>query len=170
MPHLRHLHAAAALEVEGLRDDADGEDAHLARGPRDDGRRARAGAAAHAGGHEHHMRAGEVVADLLDRLFRRGLADLGLRPGAETLRHLKAHLDDALGARGGERLRVGVGDDEIDARKARHDHVVDRVAARAADPADHNAGLQFPEFGSLQIDRHDCLIALGARRRQLILR
>jgi hypothetical protein len=28
---------------------------------------------------------------------------------------LQAHLDDALGARGRQRLRVGVGDDEIDA-------------------------------------------------------
>ena len=41
-----------------------------------------------------------------------------------------------------ERLRIGVGDDEVDADEARDDHVVDRVAAGAADAADHDAGLQ----------------------------
>ena len=49
---------------------------------------------------KHHMRAGEMIADLLDRLFGRGAADLGLRAGAEAFGHLQAHLDDALGARG----------------------------------------------------------------------
>ena len=151
---LGDLHAAPALEMERLGDDADGENAHFARHPCDDRRCAGAGAAAHAGGDEHHMRAGEVIADLLDRLFGRGLADFGLRAGAEALGHLQAHLDDALGPRGGQRLRVGVGDDEIDAREAGHDHVVDRVAAGAADAADHDARLQFPQFGSFEIDRH----------------
>ena len=53
-----------------------------------------------------------------------------------------------------QRLGVGVGDDEIDAVEAGDDHVVDRVAAGAADAADHDARLQFPKFGSLEIDRH----------------
>ena len=66
-----------------------------------------------------------------------------------------------------ERLRVGVGDDEIDARQPRHDHVVDRVAARAADAADHDAGLQFPEFRGFQIDGHPGLMTLDARGRRL---
>ena len=158
MPGLGDLHAPAALEMERLGDHADGENAHFARGAGDDRRGARAGAAAHAGGDEHHMRAGEVIADLLERLLRGRPADLGLGAGAEALGHLKAHLDDALGPRRRQRLRVGVGDDEIDARQAGHDHVVDRVAAGAADAAHHDAGLQFPEFGRLQIDRHACLI------------
>ena len=67
-----------ALEVERLGDDADGQDAHLARGAGDDRRRAGAGAAAHAGGDEHHVRAGEMIADLLDRLFGGGAADFRL--------------------------------------------------------------------------------------------
>ena len=154
MPDFGDLHAAAALEMERLGDDADGQDAHFARGSGDNRRRAGAGAAAHAGGDEDHVRAGEVVADLLERLFGGGLADLRLGARAEPLRHLEAHLDDALGARGGQRLRVGVGDDEVDAGEAGDDHVVDRVAAGAADAADHDARLQFPQFGSLQIDRH----------------
>ena len=83
------------------------------------GRGAGAGAAAHAGGDEHHMRAGEMIADLVDHLFRRGAADFGLRAGAETFGHLRAHLDDALGLGHGERLRVGIGDDEVDALQTR---------------------------------------------------
>ena len=154
MPGLGDLHAAAALEMERLGDDADGQDAHLARGPGDDGGGAGAGAAAHAGGDEHHVRAGEVIADLLQRLLGGGLADFGLRAGAEALGDLQAHLDDAFGARRGQRLRVGVGDDEVDPGEPGDDHVVDGVAAGAADAAHHDAGLQFPQFGSLQIDRH----------------
>ena len=48
-------HAAAALEVEWLGDDADRENAHLTSRCRDDGGRACAGATAHAGGEENHM-------------------------------------------------------------------------------------------------------------------
>ena len=74
-----------------------------------------AGAAAHAGGDEHHVRAGEMVADLVDHLLGGGAPDLRLRAGAETFGHLHAHLDDALGLRHRQRLRVGIGDDEVDA-------------------------------------------------------
>ena len=76
-------HAALALEVERLGDHADGEDAEFARRARDHRRGAGAGAAAHAGGDEHHVRAGEVVADLVDHLLGGGAADFGLRAGAE---------------------------------------------------------------------------------------
>ena len=55
---------------------------------------------------------GEVIADLVDHFLGCGTADLGLRAGAETFGHLHAHLDDALGLRRGERLRIGVGDDK----------------------------------------------------------
>ena len=48
-------HAAPALEVERLGDDADREDTHLASGCRDDGGSACAGATAHAGGEENHV-------------------------------------------------------------------------------------------------------------------
>ena len=65
----------------------------------DDRRCAGAGAAAHAGGDEHHVRAGEVIADLVDHFLGRGAADVGLRAGAEALGHLHAHLDDAFGLR-----------------------------------------------------------------------
>ena len=51
-----------ALEVEGLGDDADGQDAALARHAGDHRRGAGAGAAAHAGGDEDHVRAVEMAA------------------------------------------------------------------------------------------------------------
>ena len=66
---LGQAHAAAAFEMERLGHDADGQNAHLAGDARDDRRGAGAGAAAHAGGDEHHMGAGEMVADLLERFL-----------------------------------------------------------------------------------------------------
>ena len=112
-------HAALALEVERLGDHAHGEDAEFARGLGDYRGGACAGAAAHAGGDEHHVHAVEVIADLVDHFFGGGAADFRLRAGAETLGHLRAHLDDALGFRHRERLRVGIGDDEVDALQTR---------------------------------------------------
>jgi len=160
-PRLGDLHPASALKVEGLGDDADGEDAHLARGPCDHRSGAGARAAAHAGGDEHHVGAGEVIADFLERLFGGGLADLGLRARAEPLGHLQAHLNDALGAGGGQRLRVGVGDDEVDSGEAGDDHVVDRVPARAAHAANDDPRLQFPQFRCFQVDRHNLPRTVG---------
>ena len=120
-------------------------------------RGAGAGAAAHAGGDEHHVRAGEVIADLVDHLLGGGAADVGLRAGAEAFGHLHAHLDDALGFRHGERLGVGVGDDEIDALEPGADHVVDGVAAGAADPEHGDPRLQLTDVGDFQVDGHGCL-------------
>ena len=151
---LGDAHAPRALELERLGDDADGQDAELAGDARDDGGRARAGAAAHAGGDEHHVRAGDLGADLLDRLLGRGLADLGLGAGAEPFGQVDAELDAMLGARAEQRLRIGVGDDEIDAAQAGRDHVVDGVAAGAADADDGDARLQVGQLRQLQLDAH----------------
>ena len=106
-------HAPGALELERLGDDADGEDAGLARGPRDDRGRPGAGAAAHAGGDEDHVRARQVIGDLVDRLLRRGASDLRLRTGAEALGDGDAHLDEAFRLGRGQGLRVGIGDHEL---------------------------------------------------------
>ena len=139
-------HAALAFEVERLGDDADGEDAHVARGLGDDGGCAGAGAAAHAGGDEHHVGAGEMIADFVDDFLRGGGADIGLRTGAEALGDLGAHLHDALRLRHRERLRVGVGDDEIDPLQPGGDHVVDGVAAGAADAEHGDPRLQLADI------------------------
>ena len=164
-------HAALALELEGLGHDADGEDAHVAGRAGHDRGRARAGAAAHAGGDEHHVRAGEVVADLVDDLLGGGAADFRLRAGAEALGHLHAHLDDPVGLGHGQRLRVGVADDELAALQAELDHVVDGVAAGAADAEHGDPGLEFADVRNLEIDRH-CLglSIVGAPQRRLLHR
>ena len=99
MPASAERDAARALEGERLGDDADGQDALVAGGLGDDRRSAGAGAAAHAGGDEAHVRAVERLVDLLERLFRGGAADLGPRAGAEALRDLEAELDAAVGTR-----------------------------------------------------------------------
>ena len=60
----RLRHAAAAFKTEGLRHDADGQDARLARDLGNNGRAARAGAAAHASGDEDHIGVLERLGDL----------------------------------------------------------------------------------------------------------
>ena len=142
-------HAALAFELKWLGDDADGENAEIARGPGDDGGSTRAGAAAHAGGNERHVRAGQLGADRLDGLFRRRAAHIRLRAGAEPAGHLRAHLDDALGLRTGERLGIGIGDDELDAFEPGLDHVVDGIATGAADPTHDDARLQLANTGDV---------------------
>ena len=56
-----------------------------------------------------------MFADRIDCLFRCSAPQFGLRAGAKALGHMSAHLDDALGLGLGERLCVGIGDDEIHA-------------------------------------------------------
>src|SRR5690606_41139313 len=70
-----------------------------------------------------------------------------LRAGAETLGDMGAELDQTFGLRRGERLRVGIGDHEFDAAKPGGDHVVDGVAAAAADTRseEHTSELQSRE-------------------------
>ena len=60
----------------------------------------------------------------------------GLRAGAEAARERRAELQLRARGRALERLRVGVRADELDAGKPVRDHVLDRVAAAAADADD----------------------------------
>ena len=139
-------HAALALEVEWLGDYTDGENAKLTCGLGDNRRCPGTGTAAHTGSNEHHVCAGQMIADHFDCFFRCGAPHFGLRAGAKTLGHLGTHLDDALGHRHGERLCVGIGDDEVDALQPRRDHVVDGIAAGAADSKHDNARLHLADI------------------------
>src|SRR5215471_13289147 len=115
-----------------------------------------------------------MVAELVDHLFRSRRADIRLRAGAQALRHLRAHLHDALRLRHRQRLRVSVGDHEVDALKARRDHVVDGVAASAADAEYRDPRLQFVNIRNIDIDGHGCLSITcawfrpGRRPRELV--
>ena len=130
------LLALQALEHEGLGHHADGQRTHLTGRARDDRRGAGAGAAAHARGDEHHVRAGQHLADALGILESGGAADIGIGAGAKSLGQGLADLD--LGRRlvGLQHLAVGVGGHEIHALDTGFDHGVDGVAA-AATHADH---------------------------------
>ena len=75
--------ALTTLEQERLRDDADREGALFAGELRDDRRRARSGAAAHAGGDEDHVGPGDELLDALNVLERRLATLLRVGAGAE---------------------------------------------------------------------------------------
>ena len=159
MPALGRAHAPLAFELERLGHDADGEDAFLARGAGDDGSSTCAGSAAHAGGDERHVAAGEMRLDVGHGFFSRRRADVGLGAGAEAFGDMGAHLDAALGARAQQCLRIGVGDDELDAAQAGGDHVVDGVAARSAHTEHGDPRLELGEIWNLEIDRHGGLLS-----------
>jgi hypothetical protein len=116
---------------------------------RDHRRGAGAGATAHPCRQEQHVRAVDRLADAVDRLFGRQLAGFrfGARPQARV-----AELDDVVRAAAVQRLRVGVGADELDAGDGARDHVLDRVAAAAAHAHHLDAGALFEFLNHL--DRH----------------
>ena len=144
------LHAAVAFELERLGDDAHGEDAHLLGHARDHRRGAGARAAAHAGGDEQHVGAGDGRLDLLDRFLGRGAAHFRLAAGAQAL---ATQLDDLGRARAVQRLGVGVRADELDALDAFVEHVLDGVAAAAAHADDLDLRALIKRFDHL--DCHD---------------
>src|SRR5437764_1887840 len=128
--------ANLAFPAEGTGHDGDRQGALLLGHLGDHGGRAGAGAAAHAGGDEHHVRVsaqlGELGAALVGRIA--ALGPVGAR--AQAARDLAADVDLDVGVAIVERLHVGVDRDELDALERRRDHAVDRVAAAAAG-ADH---------------------------------
>ena len=124
--------ALVAFHLERPGDHRHRQDAELLRDLRHHGRRARAGAAAHAGGDEQHVAALDELDDAVAILHRRLTADFRVGAGAQALGDVAADLQ--CGAHLGvlERLRVGVDADEIHALEAGLHHVRDRVAAAAA--------------------------------------
>jgi hypothetical protein len=103
-------------------------------------------AAAHAGGDETHMRAGQVIHDLVERFLGRGAADLWERSGAQSFGDVGAELNQPRRLRHGQRLGIGVGGDELGALELLGDHVVDRVATAAAHPDHGDLGPHLGDF------------------------
>ncbi len=144
------------LEEERLGHDADGERAFFPRELRDDGRCARSGPAAHAGGDEDHVRAGEELLQALHVLEGCLPTALGVGAGAEALGDLAADVQLRRCGVGVEGLSVSVHDDELDPFEAEVDHRVDRVSARAAAADDLDARLVFLRFvRELDRETHD---------------
>ena len=137
MPSLRLAGPLGPLERERARDHADGQRADLVLGDLGDHRRgAGAGAAALAGGHEHHVGALQRLLDVVARLRRGAVTDVRIRAGAEPLGQLVADVQLDVGVAHRERLRVGVAGDELDASQSGVDHPVDGVGAATADADD----------------------------------
>ena len=132
----RLRHAAAAFKTEGLRHDADGQDARLARDLGNNGRAARAGAAAHASGDEDHIGVLERLGDLVAALLGALAADLRVGARALTVRQLFADLDFISGGRHVERLLICVHRDKVDAARTGAHHAVDHIVAAAANADD----------------------------------
>ena len=91
------------------------------------------GAAALAGGDEHHVGALERLFDLDPVLLGRLAADLGIAARPEPPGELAADVELQIGVAHEQRLGVGVHGDELDALQAGLDHAVDGVHAAAAD-------------------------------------
>ncbi len=133
---LRLAVALFPLKLEGFRHDRHGQRADFSGDFRRDRRASGSRASAEARGDEDHIGSLEVFAQRLPGFEGRLPADVGVRTGAQPLGGFGAQLD--LDRRGGclQRLRIGVGRDEIDPPQVVGDHRVDRISARAAD-ADH---------------------------------
>ena len=126
----------APLELEGLGDDADGQNAGLTGQVSDDGSSAGAGAAAHTGGDEDHVGVLEDLGDGSPGLLGRLLADVGLGTGTHAAGQLLADLQ-LVGAGGlVQVLLVGIDDDEVNAVDLGLQHTIDNIVAGAADAND----------------------------------
>ena len=133
---LRLLHTASALELEGLCDDTYGKNTLIFGKLRDNGSCARAGAAAHTCGDEHHIGACESLVESFHALFGCLFAYFGLRACALSLSNFFAYLNfcGRLGA--DKHLFVGVDCDELHTLNIRLNHAVDCVSAASADTHD----------------------------------
>jgi len=126
-----------ALERERPRDHADGQRAGFLRQLGNDGRRPGTGAAAHAGGDEHHVRILDDRRELGPALIRGVSSARPIAARAQAASDLVSDLDLDVGLAAFQRLLVGVHRDELDFERLR-DHAIDGVAAAttAADDLD----------------------------------
>jgi hypothetical protein len=92
------------------------------------------------------MRPIQVLSNVIFRLLGRSLTDLWVGASAQSLRNPCAHLDPRFSLRQMQVLRIGIRNHEIDACDTAFDHVVDRIAPRAADAKDDNTRGQISGF------------------------
>ena len=100
------------------------------------------------------MGTGKLIENLLEGFLCACASDIGPRAGAKPLGYARADLDFSLRLRLRKRLRVGVGHDELDTFELGRDHVVDGIAAGAADAQHGDAWSELGDFRHFQLDRH----------------
>ena len=126
-------HAATAFKFERLGDHAHGQDAHFTRHAGNDRCRTGACAAAHAGGDEQHVRAGNGRTNVINGQLGRFATFVRLAAGTQTA---GAELNGFVRIAAAQGLRVGIGADKFNALHAAADHVTHGIAAAAAN-TDH---------------------------------
>ena len=127
---------AAAFVFEGAGNHGHGQDAEFFGHFGDNRSGAGAGAAAHTGGDEQHIGAADQFGNRF-AVFQRGVAaDFGIGAGTQAAGQVDAELDFVFRQIALQRLGIGVGADVFDALDRIFDHVVDGVAAAAADADD----------------------------------
>ena len=129
-------HPVGTLKLEGLGDDAHGEDTCLVGQVRHNGCCAGTGAAAHTGGDEHHVGPFQGFGDCRTALLGRLPADFRLGACAHASRQLLADLELILADRLVEVLLIGIDHHKIHAADAGVDHAVDNIISGAADADD----------------------------------
>ena len=138
-------HTVGTLELEGLGHHAYRQDAGLVSQVSHDGCCAGAGAAAHAGGDEHHVGAFQNLGNLAPALLSGLLADFRLGACAHTAGELLTDLHLILTNGLVQVLLIGVDDDEIHALHTGFNHTVNNIVTGAADTDNlnfHNALLK----------------------------
>ncbi len=135
-------HPLDAFKLERLGHDTNGQNTQFTRGLRDDRRGPCPGAPAHTGGDKAHVRAGQVVHNLFNAFFGSGSTDRGPRARTQTFGHFDAQLNAAFRFGLLQRLRVCVGNHEINTVELFLDHVVHGVAACPANTKHCDAGFQ----------------------------
>ena len=113
----------------------------------DDGRCARAGAAAHTGGDERHIGVLNGLGDVVAALLGGALADLRIGACALTAGHLLAYLELLVGIGDRQSLLVRIDCDELNTLSPRLDHSVNNVVAGAANTNDLYIDHVFGPFG-----------------------
>ena len=139
----RVIHAGLGLELKGLRHHAYRQDSHILGKTGHHRRSAGSRAAAHAAGHEHHVRALNGFLDLLNALLGSLLANLRLGSCSQTLGQLLADLDGPLCLAQLQGLPVRIDPDKFYSANLLIYHAVHGVVPGAADSNHDNSRRRF---------------------------
>ena len=124
---------AFAFVAKRARDHGHGENAQLFGDFGNHGRGAGAGAAAHAGGDKQHIGTADGFGDGFAIFLSGRAADFGVGTGTQAAGEVHAQLDAFGCIAAAQGLRISIRADEFHALHGVVDHIVDGIAAAAAD-------------------------------------